>query len=113
MLKRKVIIEKQKESAEQKLAARLESLQAGGMEAGRIAKDATVKQIKAQIREAKHRIAGINAMETLTAQKAEARAQKEAAAKAPRQETKKAAKSAAPKKPKKEKKPVQAEPQDD
>ena len=110
MLNRKAFIEKQKESAEQRLAARLELLKAGGLETARIEKDARVRQIKAQIREARNRIAGINAMKALSVRKAEARAQKEAAAKAPRQEVKKT-KSVAPKKPKKEKRPVQEEPQ--
>ena len=110
MLNRKAMIEEQKERAEQKLAARLELLKTGGTDAARIEKDTTIRKIRAQIREAKHRIAGIDAMENLTAQKAEARTKKEAAAKAPRQEAKKA-KSAAPKKPKKEKRAVQEEPQ--
>jgi hypothetical protein len=109
MLSRKPQIEEHKKSAEGKLAARLELLKTKGMDAKQIQKDARIKQIKAQIRKAKHQMGGIAAMEALTAEKADARAQKAAAAKAPRQEPKKAPKSAAPKKPKKEKKPAAQE----
>ena len=104
MLSRKMFIEEHKKSAEGKLAARLELLKTKGADDRQIQKDAKIKQIKAQIRQAKHQLQGIAAMETLTAEKADARARKAEAAKAPRQETKKPAKSAAPKKPKKERK---------
>jgi hypothetical protein len=79
-------------------------LKAKGLDDKVIQKDSKIKQFKAEIRKAKHQMAGIGAMEALVSGKAEAKAQKAAGAKAPRQEPKKAAKSAAPKKPKKEKK---------
>lgn len=105
MLSRKTFVEDHCKAAQSRLAARLEMLKAKGLEDKAILKDAKVKQIKAEIRKAKHRMANIGAMEALTSQKAEAKAQKAAAAKAAvPQETKKAAKSAAPKKPGKEKK---------
>jgi hypothetical protein len=111
MLSRKPQIEDHRKSAEGKLAARLELLKNKGINDKLIQKDAKIKQFKAQIRKAKHQMAGIAAVETLISGKAEAKVQKKAAAEAPepRQESKKAAKSAAPKKPKKEKKPAAAE----
>jgi len=106
MLNRKPFIEDHRKAAEGKLAARLELLKTKGLDDKVIQKDTKIKQYKAKIRKAKNQMAGIGAMETLVSEKAEAKAQKAAAAKAPRQEPKKAAKSAAPKKPKKEKKAV-------
>lgn len=106
MLNRKPFIEEHRKAAEGKLATRLELLKTKGLNDKLIEKDAKVKQYKAEIRKAKNQMAGIAAMEALTSEKAAAKAQKAAAAKAPRQEPKKAAKSAAPKKPKKERKAV-------
>ncbi len=104
MLNRKQIIEDHRQAAEGWLAARLELLKAKGLDDKAILKDAKIKQFKAEIRKTRRQMAGISAMEALTSQKAEAKAQKAAGAKAavPR-ETKKAAKTAAPKKPRKEK----------
>ena len=109
MLNRKHFIEDHRKAAEGKLAARLESLKTKGLNDKLIQKDAKIKQYKAEIRKAKHQMAGIAAMEALTREKAETKAQKAAAAKAPRQEPKKAPKSTAPKKPKKERKAATAE----
>ena len=106
MLNRKSQIEAHKKSAEGQLAARLELLKSRGMDDRRIEKDPGIKKIKAQIGKARHQMAGITAMETLVGAKAEARAQKAAAAKAPHVKPKKSLSGAAPKKPKKEKKPV-------
>ena len=109
MLNRKPFIEDRRKAAEGKLATRVELLKTKGVNDKLIQKDAKVKQLKAEIRKAKHQMAGIAAMEALASGKVEAKAQKAAAAKAPRQEPKKAAKSAAPKKPKKERKAAVAE----
>ena len=109
MLSRKPQVEAHKKSAEGKLAVRLELLKTKGMDAKQIEKDSIIKQLKAKIRKAKHQMDGIAAMETLTAEKADAKARKVAAAKAPQPAPKKAPKSAAPKKPKKEKKPAAEE----
>jgi hypothetical protein len=109
MLNRKPFIEDHRKASEGKLAARLELLKTKGLDDKVIQKDTKIKQYMAEIRKAKHQMAGIGAMEALVSEKVEAKAQKMAATKAPRQEPKKAAKSAAPKKPKKEKKAAAAE----
>jgi hypothetical protein len=109
MLNRKPFIEEHQKSAAAKLAARLELLKARGLDDKTIAKDAKIKQYKAEIRKARHQAQSIGAMEALTSQKAEHKAQKAAAKAAPPPAAKKTAKSAAPKKPKKEKKPVAEE----
>lgn len=103
MLNRKPYIESHRKDAEEKLAVRLDLLKTNGLDDKQIQKDAKVKHYRAEIRQARHQLAGIAAIEELTSEKTAAKAQKEAAAKASRQESKKAAKAAAPKKPKKEK----------
>lgn len=109
MLNRKPQIEAHKKAAEDNLAARLELLKTQGWDDGRIQKDARIKQFRAQVRKARHRLAGIAAMTALMNEKAAARDRKAAAAREPRQQTKKAARPAAPKKPKKERKPAAEE----
>ncbi len=109
MLNRKPFIENHRKAAEDKLAARLELLKTKGLDDKVIQKDTKIKQYKAEVRKAKHQMAGIGAMETLVSEKVEAKAQKAAVAKTTRQEPKKAAKSTAPKKPKKEKKAAAAQ----
>ena len=109
MLNRKPFIEDHRKASADKLAARLEFLKAKGADDKVIQKDPKIKQYKAEVRKAKRQMAGIGAMEALISEKVEAKAQKAAAAKAPRQEPKKAPKSTAPKKPKKEKKAAAAE----
>ncbi len=109
MLNRKPLIEAHKKAAEENLAARLELLKTRGLDDGQIQKDAKIKQLRAQVRKAKHQLTGIAAMTALMEEKADAKARKAAAAKEPRQQAKKAAKPAAPKKPKKERKAVAEE----
>lgn len=109
MLNRKPQIEAHKKEAEENLAARLELLKTKGQDDGQIQKDAKIRQLRAQVRKAKHQLAGITAMTALMEEKSVAKARKAAAAKEPRQQTRKTAKPAAPKKPKKERKPVAEE----
>jgi len=106
MLNRRPQIEAQKKAAEENLAARLELLKTKGLNDEQILRDARIKQLRAQVRKAKHQLAGIAAMSGLMEEKAAAKARKAEAAKEPRQQAKKTAKPAAPKKPKKERKPV-------
>ena len=109
MLNRRPQIEAHKKAAEENLAARLELLKTKGLNHEQIQKDAKVKQLRAQVRKAKHQLAGIAAMSDLMEEKVAAKARKAAAAKEPRQQGKKVAKPVAPKKPKKERKPVAEE----
>lgn len=81
MLHRKPQIENHLESAEKRLSARVESLTTIGIDASRIQKDYKVRQFKAQIRKSKKQLTAILAAETLTAEKAETRTRKDAAAK--------------------------------
>ena len=109
MLNRKPQIEEHKKTTEDRLVARMQLLKSEGAEDRVVQKDAKIKQFKAEIRKARHQLESIAALETLVRDKAAAKAEKAAAAKAPRQEPEKAARKAAPKKPKKEKKPVAPE----
>ena len=109
MLNRRPQIEAHKKAAEENLAARLEMLKAKGVNEEQIQRDARIKQLRAQVRKAKHQLAGIAAMTGLMEEKAAAKARKAAAAKEPQPQGKKAAKPATPKKPKKERKPVAEE----
>jgi hypothetical protein len=106
MLNRKTQIEAHKKASEQNLATRLELLKAKGLDDDQIKRDARIKHFRAQVRKAKHQLAGIAAMTDLIEEKAVAKAGKAAAATEPRQKTQKASKAAAPKKPKKERKPA-------
>lgn len=81
MLHRKPHIENHLQSAEKRLASRLELLTTNGVDAGRIKKDSQIKRFKAQVRKAKRELTAIAAVETLMAEKSESRTRKEAAAK--------------------------------
>jgi hypothetical protein len=109
MPNRKPQIEAHKKVAEMNLAARLEMLKIKGLDDKQIQRDDKIKQFRAQVRKAKHQLAGIAAMTGLMEEKTAAKARKAAAAREPRQPGKKSAKPAAPKKPKKERKPVAEE----
>ena len=82
MLHRKPHIENHLESAQKKLAARLELLSTADMAADQIQRDAKVRHFTAQISKAKRELRNTAAIETQTAEKAELRVRKEAAAKA-------------------------------
>ena len=109
MLHRRPHIENHLQSAENQLSARVESLTRNGTDARKIEKDNHVKQFRAQIRKAKKQLAAIVASETLTADKAEIRIRKEAAAKSAPTE-KKSKKRDADTPPAKKKKKRRAEP---
>ena len=81
MLHHKPHIENHLQSAEKRLAARVELLTTNGTDSDTIKKDSHVRQFKAQIRKAKRQLTAIATSETLTAEKAETRLRKEAAAK--------------------------------
>jgi hypothetical protein len=81
MLHRQPHIQNHLLSAKTRLAARINLLTENGADADKIKKDNQVRQFKAQIRKAKKQLTAIEASETLTAEKAEARIRKEEAAK--------------------------------
>jgi hypothetical protein len=104
-LKWKPYLEDRKKSAEGKLAARLSFLKAKGLDESSIQREPLHRKLKAEIREANHRLAIIAAQEKLNADKVRAKAEKLAAAKAePEPPAKEVAPKAAGKKAKKEKK---------
>jgi hypothetical protein len=109
MLNRIPQIEARKMAAENSLAARLELLKTEGLDDGRIQKDTRIKQLRAQVRKAKHQLESIAAMARLMEEKSTAKARKAEAAKAPRRDGKKASLPAGPKKPKKERKAAASE----
>ncbi len=127
-LKAKIYVENQKRGGEARLAARLTLLHGKGMSPEAIQKDATVRRIKAFIRQSETRLAAIQAQERLNQERAQAKLAKlaakqaarempaaEAAEEAPAKKAKKGKKPPAPKegKPekKKEKKEKKAEPE--
>ncbi len=80
MLHRKPHIENHLQSAEKRLAARLELLTTNGMDADRIKKDPQIRRFKARMRQARRELTVIAAAESLTAEKVETRIRKAAAA---------------------------------
>ena len=80
MLHRKPHIESHLQSAEKRLAARLELLTANGMDADRIQKDPQIRRFKARMRQARRELTVIATTETLTAEKIETRIRKAEAA---------------------------------
>ena len=80
MLHRKPHIENHLQSAQKRLADRLELLTAKGVDADRIKKDNIVKKFNAEVRKAKQELAAIAAVQTLMAEKADSRERKKAAA---------------------------------
>jgi hypothetical protein len=117
-LRAKIYVEKQKGNVQEKLNARLTLLKEKGLEDKLIQRDATLRQLKAQLRKANFRLARIAAQERLNQERAQAKIDKpalEKAAKEARKAAKAALKTAArkaepEKKEKKAKKEKQAEP---
>ncbi len=84
-LRARVYVENQKKDLEAKLAARLEMLKGKGSEPKKIQKDATVRRLKAELRQSNTRLASIAAQEKLNQERALAKEQKIAAKKAERE----------------------------
>ena len=84
-LRARVYVEKQKKDAEDKLAGRLAMLKEKGISPEKIQKDATVRRLKAELRQAKKRLASISAQEKLNQERIVAKEQKIAAKKAERE----------------------------
>jgi hypothetical protein len=84
-LRARVYVEKQKKDAEDKLAGRLAMLKEKGISPEKIQKDATVRRLKAELRQAKKRLASISAQEKLNQERTVAKEQKIAAKKAERE----------------------------
>jgi hypothetical protein len=84
-LRARVFVEKQKKEAEEKLAARTAVLREKGLDPKGMGKDATYRRIKAELRQAKTRLASIAAQEKLNQERAAAKEQKIAARKAERE----------------------------
>ena len=103
-LHKKPYIENKKEASVKKLALRLEALKAQGLDERTIQKDATVRQIKAAIRQAKHQMARLAEIEALDRKKAEIREEKRNTPKEARPKVKKAQQGESHRKAKKEKK---------
>ena len=80
MLKKKPHVENQKQTAEKMLADRLENLRSKGIAEKKIQRDPKVRHIKAQVRQARHRLASIVNLEAEIVRRAEIRAQKLAGA---------------------------------
>jgi hypothetical protein len=108
MLNKKAYIENHRKLAEKKLSARLEMLKSKGMTELQIQRDAKVKHFKAEVRKARHQLAGIADLEAQIVRKAEIKAEKLAA---PRQDHPKHKRAADPakKRVKREKKLAAAE----
>ncbi len=111
-LKAKVYVENQKKDARSKLDARLAALKEKGADPAKIQADATVRKLKAEIRQADFRLASIAAQEKQNRDLAQAKIDKIAAEKAakeaPPEEKKEAPAEKKEKKPKKEKGEKQA-----
>ncbi len=81
-LRARVHVENQKKLIQAKLEARLAFLKEKGFSAEKIQKDATLRKIKALVRKADSRLASIAAQEKLNHERAQAKVEKLAAAKA-------------------------------
>ena len=81
MLSKKRSIENHKQEAEKLLTERTTALQTQGVDAARIQRDARVRHLKGRLRQAKHQLADIAALEAMLAQRAEKKAAKLAAPK--------------------------------
>lgn len=103
-LHKKPYIENKKEAAARKLALRLETLKAQGVDDRTIQKDAAVRQIKAAIRQAKHQLNRIAEIEAMDRKKAEARELKRTTPKEARHKEKKGSQGELHRKAKREKK---------
>lgn len=103
-LNKKPYIEQSKQTAEDKLAARVELLKARGLDEAGIKGEAVVKKLKADIRKARARLTSIAAQEKLTQDLAAMKVQKAQAEKAAKEAPQ--AKQAKAKKSEKEKAPA-------
>jgi hypothetical protein len=84
-LRARVYVEKQKKDAEEKFAARLAMMKEKGISPEKVQKDATVRRLKAELKQANKRLASIVAQEKLNQERALATEQKIAAKKAERE----------------------------
>ncbi|UCE56342.1 MAG: hypothetical protein JSV31_13140 [Desulfobacterales bacterium] len=73
---KKIHLEKQNKTAEDKLVARLAFLKEKGLESVTIQRDTLIRKIRAQIRKVNYRLACIAAQEKLNAEKAQIKAEK-------------------------------------
>lgn len=94
----------QKARVEKALEARLGALAARGLEKKTIDKDPTVRELRADLKQARKRIAAIDAREAQARELAEHKAQKAAEAKEPKKKGKKEEAAAEPAESKKKKK---------
>jgi len=114
-LKAKVYVENQKKRIQEKLNARLALLKEKGRKEDVVQRDATIRQLKAQVRKMDYRLAAMAAQEKLNQERAQAKIDKLAAEKAAKEAPKEVAEKKEPekkeKKAKKEKgeKPPKAE----
>jgi len=105
-LKAKIYVDNQKKTAEEKLKTRQAVLIEKGLDDAAVQRDTVFRKIRADIRKANSRLAAIAAQETLNAQLAKAKADKQAVLKTDDKKSKTLAKKtgkAPEKKPKKEK----------
>lgn len=107
-LHKKPYIENKREASVKKLALRLEALKAQGLDERTIQRDATVRQIKAAIRQAKHQMARLAEIEALDRKKAEIREEKRNKPKEARPKVKKSPAGRIPPQSKKGKEAVHA-----
>jgi hypothetical protein len=104
-LRSKIHLEAQKAVAEKELAAQLALWEQRGLDAAAVQRTASVRQAKATLRKAGHRLASIAAQEERIAERARVKAEKALAAKsAPEPAPEEAPKEKPPKKAKKPKK---------
>ncbi len=82
-LKRKIYAENQKKVVEGKIAVRRGFLKEKGLDSAVIQRDVLIRKMKAEIRKANYRLASIAAQEKLNADKAQVKAEKLAAERAP------------------------------
>ena len=106
-LKSRVHLENHKQTAVTALAARVARLREDNFDDRAIERNATVRQLRAAIRQAMARLARITAIETENVARVQAKADRSAAKKKAREKgsAEKAPEEAAAKKPKKQKKP--------
>ena len=88
-LKAKIHVENQKKAAEVKLTARQAILADKGLDDAAVQKDPVYRKIKADIRKANSRLSAIAAQEALNADRAKAKAKKQAAKKGEQKKSKK------------------------
>jgi hypothetical protein len=86
-LKQKIYAENKKKVVEGKIAVRRAFLKEKGLDSAVIQRDVLIKKMKAEIRQANHRLASIAAQEKLNADKAQAKKEKLAAGKSARKAT--------------------------